>query len=149
VVKIAQLTTKDMVIELTSEDKSGVLEELVRAISRSKEVTDREGFLKALLEREKILSTGLGMGAAVPHAKIDSVNNFVLSVGLSKTGVEFDALDGKPVHLFFMIAGPQGQQGLYLRVLARVCMLVKNDQFRKQLMNARTAEELYDLLKDK
>ncbi|HID55686.1 TPA: PTS sugar transporter subunit IIA, partial [Candidatus Poribacteria bacterium] len=115
---LVELISPDRIVTLKSKTKEEALRELVEVISRSPRVRDKEELLKAILDREKIMSTGIGLGIAVPHAKLDSISDFVIAMGISKEGIEFNALDDKPVYIIVMIAGPN-QQTMYLRTLAK------------------------------
>jgi len=136
------MISPERVVWLSSSTKEEVLRELVDVLSTAPQVRDREALLRAILEREGIMSTGVGLGIAVPHAKIDSVSDFVIAIGISRKGVDFDALDDKPVHIVVMIAGPAGQQDRYIRILAKVVLTLKDPRVREALLNAETPQEV-------
>ncbi len=140
------LISPERVVWLSSDTKEGVLRELVDVLSTAPQVQDREALLKAILEREGIMSTGVGLGIAVPHAKIDSVSDFVVAIGISRQGVDFDALDDRPVHIVVMIAGPAGQQDRYIRILARVVLTLKDPKVRETILKAQTPQEVIQAL---
>jgi fructose-specific phosphotransferase system IIA component len=146
--KLAEMLTEERIIRLKSQDKEGVLRELCEVIARAPEITDKDDFYQAIVEREKILSTGIGLGVAVPHAKIASVKDFVMAVGVSDEPIDFDALDGKPVRIFVLIGSSDAQKDLYVRVLAKVAMMLKNSEVRDRMLKARQPSEIMDILRE-
>jgi len=146
--KLAEMITEERIVRLKSQDKEGVLRELCEAIAQAPEITDKEDFYRAIVEREKILSTGIGLGVAVPHAKIASVKDFVMAIGVSDDAIDFDALDGKPVHILVLIGASDAQKDLYVRVLAKVAMMLKNPEVRDRILKAREPSEIMDILRE-
>ena len=146
--KLAEMITEERIVRLRSQDKEGVLRELCEAIAQAPEITDKEDFYRAIVEREKILSTGIGLGVAVPHAKIASVKDFVMAIGVSDDAIDFDALDGKPVHILVLIGASDAQKDLYVRVLAKVAMMLKNPEVRDRILKAREPSEIMDILRE-
>ena len=128
-------------------EKNEALNQLVDTVSNCEVVQDVEALRQAIFDREKTLSTGIGLGIAVPHAKIEEVSEFILCVGVSSKGLEFEALDGKPVNIIALIAGPSGAQDEYLKILAHLTLFLKNRKNRKAITNADNAQEVCDLLK--
>jgi mannitol/fructose-specific phosphotransferase system IIA component (Ntr-type) len=141
-VRIVDYLSPERVVYLKGKTKQEALLELVDAIGKAPEVSDKEQLRKAIFAREEIMSTGIGLEIAVPHAKLPSISNFVLAVGISKDGIEYDSLDGKPVKIVVMIAGPAGDQELYLRILASVTLLLKNARTRDRIISATTPAEV-------
>ena len=111
-------------------------------------VTDRDALLKAVREREAKLSTGIGLGIAVPHARIESVTEFVVVVGRHPKGIEFGSIDGKPVHIVVLIAGPRQAKTPYLELLAQLSKRLKLEDVRERLTGDADAEEVLSLLVD-
>ena len=146
--KLVEMITEERIVRLKSQDKEGVLRELCEAIAQAPEITDKEDFYRAIVEREKILSTGIGLGVAVPHAKIASVKDFVMAIGVSDDAIDFDALDGKPVHILVLIGASDAQKDLYVRVLAKVAMMLKNPEVRDRILKAREPSEIMDILRE-
>jgi PTS system nitrogen regulatory IIA component len=132
---------------LEESSRDHALEKLVNALGDEGEIADKPTFLEAIIKREKIVSTGIGMGVAIPHAKLPSFDRFFLAVGLQKTkeGIEWDALDGAPVRLIFMIGGPANQQTEYLKILSRLTAAIKDEERRKKLLASETKEEVISL----
>lgn len=147
--KLSEMITKDRIVDLKGKTKQEVLKELCDIIATAPEVTDKNDFYISIMKREKIMSTGIGIGLAVPHVKIDSVKDFVMAIGRKKEGIDFDSLDGKPVYLVIMIGANTEQRDDYLKVLAKISLLLKNPEFREKMMTAATSDEIIELLKEK
>jgi fructose-specific phosphotransferase system IIA component len=111
-------------------------------------VADDEDLVRSLLDRESIVSTGIGGGIAIPHATSGSIESAAIAVGKAKKGLEFNAIDGKPVHLVFLIVGSANHPNLHLRILARLARLVKHPSFIRNLKKARTSAEMMKAIKD-
>src|SRR6266513_3517455 len=135
-------------VELTTTDKKGVLEELVTQLARSGKIKDAKTTVDILLEREKLGSTGIGQGIAIPHAKTDQVKEVVAAFGLSRRGVQFDSLDGEPVYIFFLLVAPPEAAGLHLKALARISRLLKDKFFRQSLRDVKDAQEVLKIIRD-
>ena len=134
------------VINLTARTKDETLVELVDAVAASGGVTDRDALLTAVRDREKLLSTGIGLGIAIPHARIPSVSEFVVAVGRQPEGIEFGSIDSKPVHIAVLIAGPQDAQQPYLELLAQLSKRLKLEEVRATVIGDSTPEEVVELL---
>lgn len=132
---------------LEEESRDGALKKLIEALADAGEVIEKDLFYEALLKREEIVSTGIGMEVAIPHAKLPSFNRFFLAVGLqkSKEGIEWNSLDGTPVRLIFMIGGPTNRQTEYLKILSHLTAAIKDEDRRKKLITATTKEEVISL----
>jgi len=131
---------------LKATDKDGVIEELVDLVSRSAMVKDRDQLLNDIKERENLVTTGVGYGVAFPHAKTRSVKGIVIAFGRSDAGIEFDAMDHKPVHLFFLIAAPEDAIGAHLNVMARLSYLMKPEENRRKLLEAASPGDVLALI---
>ncbi|MDR0403715.1 MAG: PTS sugar transporter subunit IIA [Treponema sp.] len=116
-------------IGLEAEDKDEVFEELADAFCHASHLNVREDILEAVRERERKMSTGIQKGIAVPHGKTDAVDRVCGMLGISKRGIDYDALDGEPVYLLFMVIGPQSNTEKHLRILKRLAELLENPQF--------------------
>ena len=121
---------------LKAATKDEVIEELVDLVSTSNMVKDHDELLADIIERENLVTTGVGYGVAFPHAKTKATKGIVIAFGRSSTGVSFDAMDHKPVYLFFLIAAPEDAIGAHLNVMARLSYLMKSEQNRETLMKA-------------
>jgi len=145
--KLSKFCAEDLIsFDLKGKTKNEIIEELVNLASRSKLVKDKDEVLKAVLEREKLVTTGVGYGVAFPHAKTKAIKGIVIAFGRSKTGIDFDAMDKKPVHLFFLIAAPEDAIGAHLNVMARLSYLMKSEKNRDTLMKISNPRELLELL---
>lgn len=147
-VRLADLLRPERVrIPLRATDKMGVLRELSElAANAATGVAD--DVLDAVLAREAALSTGIGFGVAVPHAQSDAVAELTMAGGTTPTPVPFEALDGQPVRLFFLLVGPVSAGGQHVKVLSRISRLVRRDAFRTMLLDARDAAEFCRFLAD-
>jgi fructose-specific phosphotransferase system IIA component len=145
--KLSKFCGEDLIsFELKRESKNEVISELVDLSSRSKLVKDGDELLKDILEREKLVTTGVGYGVAFPHAKSKAVKGIVIAFGRSKKGVDFDSMDKKPVHLLFLIAAPEDAIGAHLNVMARLSYLMKSEKNRDKLMKIKSPKELLEVL---
>lgn len=132
-----------LVLFLNEDARDAAIEHLVDRLP----VANKEKFYQAILDREGIVSTGIGFGVAIPHAKFKDADRFMIAIGVHRgEGIEWNALDGRPVRLIFLIGGPEDKPTEYLKILSQLTQLIKNDGLRKQLLQARTAEEVVSLL---
>ncbi len=132
---------------LESRTKEEVLEELIILIEKTGKVSDREEFLRVVREREELGSTGIGYSIAIPHARSSGIKSLVGAFGISKKGIDFDALDKEPVYLFFMLAAPKDAGGDYLKALAIISRFLRRRKSRQSLMKAETVEEIEEIIK--
>lgn len=145
--KILDVLHQETIIpKLSAQDKKGILDELVAPISTLTGVGHKE-LVRVLLEREQLGSTGIGEGIGIPHGKLKELDNMVIGFGISKRGVDFDSIDGRPAHIFFVLLTPEQSTGLHLRLLARISRMLKNDTFREQLLKAANGREIFDIIK--
>ena len=142
------LSANAITAELAATTKKEVLEELVALLSKEGKVKDAKTTVEVLIEREKLGSTGIGQGIAIPHAKTDQASQVVAAFGISRRGVQFDALDGEPVNIFFLLVAPPEAAGLHLKALARISRLLKDKFFRQSLRETRSASEILKLIKE-
>ncbi len=146
---ISDFFSPELIIpRLKATDKESVIREMVGVLNAAGQVKDVERTVEVLLDREKLGSTGIGQNIAVPHAKSEEVKKLVLGAGLSERGVDFEALNGDPVNIFFLVLAPVDSTGLHLKVLARIARLLKDKMFRNALRNCKTAEEIYQTIKE-
>jgi PTS system fructose-specific IIA component len=144
--KISQVLTPGHVIpSMASKNRWESIEELLGPLVADGTITKekRQSALDSLLAREKQMSTGIGFGVAIPHAPTDAVSKVSMSVGLSAGGIQFDALDGKPVHIVVLFVVPAAEYQAHLKTLAAISKLLNQKTFRKELEKARSAEEIY------
>jgi fructose-specific phosphotransferase system IIA component len=146
-VLLTELLTPDRIkIPLVSTTKEALLDELVGIVGRAGSISDVSDVLRAVREREEVLSTGIGHGVAIPHGKSASVPNLALAAGVTTEPVDFEALDGQPVRLFFLLVGPEAAAGQHVKVLSRISRLLRRESFRRRLMEASSSEEFYSVL---
>ena len=136
------LSPESTIVDLKGESKEDIIAELVNSLPVGDAITDRDQVLQAVLDREKIMSTGIGDGIAIPHGKSAAVTELVAAMGTQRRGVDFDALDGEPAFVFFLLVSPANVSGPHIKALARISRLLKNDEFKKKLIEAGSAEEI-------
>ena len=142
--KILDILAENAIIpELKGKTKKQVLEELIESLLTQKPQLDRDRLMSVLLERERLGSTGIGDGIAIPHGKLKDLDQLVLSFGRSSQGVDFESMDGKPVHLFFLLVAPENCAGIHLRALAKIARLLKNGSVRKKLGSVENKDDIY------
>jgi nitrogen PTS system EIIA component len=150
--KIVDFVRPELIVpELQARDKAEVIRELADHLAAQVgggKTLDREQLAKVLMERERLASTAIGEGVAIPHGKLDAVGKLVACVGRAPQGVDFDSMDGRPTHLFFVLVAPENSTGVHLKALARISRLFKDPEFRTRLMQAQGAEELYKVIAD-
>jgi PTS system nitrogen regulatory IIA component len=147
--KIMEFLSKKAIIpELRAAKKEDVLKELVDALVNAGEIEKqhRPRLIEALMSREKLGSTAIGHGIGIPHAKMDYVSKLVAAFGLSKQGVDFDSLDGEPVHIVFLLVAPQDSAGPHLKALARICRLLKDKYFRENLRACKDEKSIIKII---
>jgi len=145
---ILDVLHKDAILaDLKALDKKGVLEELVTPVARIAGV-NHERLIRVLMERERLGSTGIGDGIGIPHGKLKGLGSLVLGFGLSRKGVDFESMDGLPAHIFFLLITRENSTGLHLKLLARISRILKNDPFKKKLLNATDSDEIYSIIKE-
>lgn len=143
---LSRLLSAERILWLDAVNKNDCLRSMVERLARTSDIGDTGDVYMAILEREKLLSTGFGLGLAIPHAKLPGIKEFVVGLGVHKRGVDFDSLDEKPVHVLVMILGPDSRQEEYLKVLSRVTAFLKDN--RERLLNLETPREVYELTYD-
>jgi PTS system nitrogen regulatory IIA component len=141
-ISLESIIPPERVKVLDATDKESALREMATLVGQFPEVTDAERLLEAIFEREAIMSTGIGLGIAIPHAKIPEVHDFVVALGKTRKGIEFNALDGRPVDFIVLIAGPDNQQERYLQLLARITLKLKDASVRRDLAAATDPQEI-------
>ncbi len=140
---ISALLNEQLILpELEGTTKQHILEEVVKQLALVHPGINAGELLKALLEREKLGSTGIGNGIAIPHGKLAGLSDIILVFARSTAGVPFEAIDGKPIHLIFLLVAPAHSTGGHLKALARLSRLLKNDDFRRALLTAPTAQDI-------
>ncbi|MEE9613376.1 MAG: PTS sugar transporter subunit IIA [Thermodesulfobacteriota bacterium] len=145
--RLTDVLSRDNVIsDLGASEKRELLDEMASDLCERVGGLDREKLLEMLLEREKLGSTGIGHGVAIPHGKIKGIEEVLVAFGRSRKGVDFNSMDDKPVHLFFMIVAPENSTAVHLKVLASISRLLRDSGFRKRLIKASSGEEIYRII---
>lgn len=143
--KIAKYMSPDRVLFLNSKTRDEALNALIDALDASKKLLDRSAFSEAIYYREGIVSTGIGMGVAIPHAKLPWDGDFFIAVGILSKGIEWKALDDVPVRLIFMIGGPDDKQTEYLQILSNLTMEIRDEERRKKVLTLNSKEAIIQL----
>jgi len=146
-IQLHRLIPRERVVDLRATTKREALRELADLLAGDPNVTDLRAFLGAIYKREELVSTGVGLGVAIPHVKIPEVRDYVFAVGRKVEGIEFDSLDGQPVRLVFMIGASDKQTRDFVKMLARVMRLLKNGATRVKLLEAALPDEFLDILR--
>mgnify|MGYP005852584715 FL=1 len=145
--KLSELIDEATILpELKAKDKKQVQQELVDALARREPGIDKEALVKVLLERERLGSTGIGDGVAIPHGKFHGIHYPIITLGRSRQGLDFESMDGEPAYLFFLLVAPENSAGIHLKALARIAKILKNSSFRKVLMEAPGRREMYQIM---
>lgn len=140
------LAKETIIMKLKSDSKDKVIEELVDVLASSGKIKDRKAALKAVIDREKKMSTGLQNGIAIPHGKTDSIESLVAAIGISQAGIPFDSLDGQPAKIILLTVSPASRTGPHIQFLADVSRVLHNEATRQRVLNATHEEEVLELL---
>lgn len=136
---------KNIITELKATDKKGVLEELTLPVADITQIEHKE-LVKVLIEREHLGSTGIGNGIGIPHGKLKNLQSLILGVGISRKGVNFDAMDKKPTHIFFLLLTPDNSTDLHLKLLARISKILKEESFKDKILVSSDKDEVIRLI---
>ncbi len=140
------LNPQAIVADLKAKDKTGTLAELTDALIACEPSLNRDEVIAVLEEREKLGSTGIGDGVAIPHGKLAGIPELKLVFGRSKGGVDFESMDGQPAYLFFLLIAPEESVGVHLKTLARISKLLKDSKVRKKLLEAADQDAIYQII---
>ena len=145
--RLIDILTQDCIVsDLKGRVKREVLEEMVAELTFKFAGLNKERLLEVILERERLGSTGIGYGVAIPHARLKGLNSVIILFGRSLSGVEFQALDERPAHLFFLIVAPEDSTTAHIKILARISHLLQDAVLRNRLMMASTQEEIFSII---
>jgi len=146
--KLSQLLSPERIrVRMQSTAKDDVLRELVSLLPNHRDAETQTGILQAVLEREARMSTGIGQGVAIPHGKTDLVTQMEMAFGIAPTPVEYEALDGEAVDIFFLLVSPPDLSGPHIKVLAQISRMLSSDGFRDELAAAASADAVLELLR--
>jgi PTS system nitrogen regulatory IIA component len=146
-IKISKYLDPRLVCFLEASARDEALSKLVDLLDAKGKLADKQFFYDSIIEREKIVSTGIGMGVAIPHAKLAGYDDFFIAVGILPKGVDWNALDGAPVRLIFMIGGPDDKQTEYLQILSSLTNAIKDEERRKKMLTLNSPEAIIKLFK--
>jgi PTS system nitrogen regulatory IIA component len=145
--KISKYLDPELVYFSQATTRDAVIKEMVELLNHTGNLNSEKEFYDALIFREKIISTGIGMGVAIPHAKMAGYENFFMAVGILPKGVDWNSLDGSPVRLVFMIGGPDNKQTEYLQILSNLTLAIKDEERRKKILTSNSPEAIIELFK--
>lgn len=145
--QISQYMSTHLVLFFDANTRDEALRYLVDQVAATGKLKDKEAFFNAIIEREKIVSTGVGVGVAIPHAKLPYLNQFFIAVGVLHKPVDWNALDHAPIRLIFMIGGPDDKQTEYLQILSKLTQTIKDEEKRKKLLNSNDPKAMIELFK--
>lgn len=140
------LSVNQIKLELTSKTKEDVLIEMAEILDKNDKLLDKDKYLQAVIDREKEFSTGIGMGIAIPHGKSSGVKEPALIFGRSQDGIDYQSMDDKPAHIFFLIAVPEESSNEHLKILSQISRKLMHKELRESLMKASSPEEIITLL---
>lgn len=148
--EICEVLSQDrVIIELKNKNKIKVIKEILEVATTSGKIRDEEKLLGSILEREELKTTGVGFGLAIAHAKTDVVEGVVLSLGISKDGVSYDSLDGKPAHIIFLLTASKDKNTEYLSVLAKIARIFMEEDFREAVKHAGSSADVMTLIRQR
>ncbi len=146
--KISDILTEDLVVAgLKGSSKNDIIDAMVDLVALSPKVIEKEKVRTAILERERIMSTGVGNGFAIPHGKTDAVSEIVAAFAVTEEEIDYDSLDEKPVRLVFLLVGKDNLVGPHIKLLSRISRLMNKEEFRKRLLLVSTPKEIIDLFR--
>ena len=145
--KITEILKKEHIIaDLNLDNKNDVLNEFSEFLKKKGAIENKEALFEALIQREKLGSTGIGENVAIPHAKLDNIDTIITLFARSKKGIEFESLDKEPVHFFCLVIAPANSTGRHLKVLARISKLLKSSSLRDAILNATAVDQIFTIL---
>jgi fructose PTS system EIIBC or EIIC component len=146
--KVTDILNKSFIIShLKGAGKEEVINELIDLFKDDNRVVDIQRVRDSVLEREKIMSTGVGKGFAIPHGKTNAINEIIAAFGKTQNPIEYQALDNKPVHLVFLLVGKDDLVSTHIKLLSRISRMMNNDDFRNRLIEANSSEEIFEIFR--
>lgn len=147
--KISDILNPDVIeVNLDVKDKDDSLKKIIALASNSKKILDINKVSETIMEREKLVSTGVGKGFAIPHGKTDAISDIVAAFAITKDPIDFDSIDGEPVRFIFLLVGKETLLNTHIKLLSRISRLMNKDEFRAKLLGAKTKEEVLKIFKD-
>jgi PTS system nitrogen regulatory IIA component len=147
-INISKYLDARLVAFMDVDTRDEALDALVDRVHRAGLIDDKDTFYEAIIDREKIVSTGIGMGVAIPHAKLPAYDHFFVAIGILQKGIEWNALDHTPVRIIFMIGGPDDKQTEYLQILSSLTVMLKDEQRRKKMLTLNSGEAILALFEE-
>jgi PTS system nitrogen regulatory IIA component len=146
--KLTNFLKPELVYFIDCQSRDEAIKLMSDELAKQGKIQDATEYYNAILDREKIVSTGIGMGVAIPHAKLTSVEDFFIAIGVLTQGVQWNALDGGTVRLIFMIGGPDDKQTAYLQILSSLTMAIKDEERRKKILTLNSPEAIIQLFEE-
>ncbi len=147
--KISDILSTDVIaVNLETTDKEDAIKKVIDLGAKSNKILDKEKVSGTIFEREKLVSTGVGKGFAIPHGKTDSIKDVVAAFAITKEPIDFDSIDGEPVRFIFLLIGKENLLNTHIKLLSRISRLMNKDEFREKLLEAATPEEVLDIFKE-
>ena len=147
--RLTDVLKEDFVnISLSGLNRDDCIKELIDTLANNRAINNANKIFDAVLEREKIMTTGVGNGIAIPHCKHSASPNFAVCLGIQKKGVDFQSIDKKNVTIIFLLVGPENNPGLHIKLLSRISRLMSNEELREQLLECKSNKEAYDIIHD-
>ncbi|MBE2219082.1 MAG: PTS sugar transporter subunit IIA [Ignavibacteria bacterium] len=147
--KISDILSTDVIaVNLDVADKDDAISKVIELAAKSNKILDKEKVSKTIFEREKLVSTGVGKGFAIPHGKTDSISDVVAAFAITKEPIDFDSIDGEPVRFIFMLIGKENLLNTHIKLLSRISRLMNKDEFRERLLEAVSPEEVLSIFKE-
>lgn len=144
--RISDYLDSQLITFLTQEARDEAIDAIIHLLDTKGCLADKQAFRDAIFYRESLVSTGIGMGIAIPHAKMKNIDQFFIAIGIQQLkGIEWNSLDKAPVRIVFMIGGPEGKQTEYLQILSMLTSAIRDTELRKKLLKAKTSQEVFDL----
>ena len=140
------LCQEAIILDLKAQDKESAVNEMVDALTKLKKIKNSKEAIEALMQREKLGSTGIGQGVAIPHSRCDFIKEQIAMLAISKKGVEFSALDGNPVNIIFLLLCPGDSKGEHLQAMAKISKMLKDKYLRKAVLEANTTQDVLSII---
>jgi fructose-specific phosphotransferase system IIA component len=147
--KISDILNPDVIeVNLDVKDKEDSLNKIIAIAAKSGKIIDVDKVSRTIHEREKLVSTGVGKGFAIPHGKTDAINDIIAAFVITKDPIDFDSIDGEPVRFIFLLVGKETLLNTHIKLLSRISRLMNKDEFRAKLLEAKTKAEVLKIFKD-
>ena len=142
------LLTEHIILPLKASQRDEAIKELINMLAEKDLITDVDQAYAAVLEREKLMTTGVGNGIGIPHCKDKSCPNFAVALGIQPKGIKFESIDKKDVKVVFLLVGPENNPGMHIKLLSRISRLMSNEELRQSILKSKDAQKIHDLIDD-